>query len=93
MVASGLRTSRIFRSFVLTVAVFSLLLWIYIVLRIVVNDVDPPSPFLPNLPFSVIDVGAASFALSALATFVYLWLWGRFDRGATAAPYPEQRSP
>ncbi len=76
-----LRNSRFLRAFLLTVGVFSFLTWIYVLLRVIVNHVDPPSSFLNSFPsISVSLVGVSAFGLSALCMFVYLWLWGRFDR-------------
>src|SRR5213594_4329594 len=81
MVVHLLRSSRFFRSLVLTTWVFSVLLWLYIVARIIVNQVDVHMPFVdsvPSLSFSA--MGAFAFGLSFLSMFIYLWLWGRFDR-------------
>lgn len=94
MAFSLLRGSRFFRSLVLTVGVFSFLLWLYIVMRIVFNDVDVNTPFVdsvPSISFSIL--GAFSFGLCALATFVYLWLWGRFNRSTEGRQRPDERTP
>lgn len=66
----------------MTTGVFSFLLWLYIVMRIVFDDVNVLSPFIsrvPSLSFWVL--GAISFVVSFLCTVVYLWLWGRSGRG------------
>src|SRR6058998_2415218 len=71
-----LRSSRFFRSLVLTTWVFSVLLWLYIVARIIVNQVDVHMPFVdsvPSLSFSA--MGAFAFGLSFLSMFIYLWPW------------------
>jgi len=81
MVGPHLRSSRFFRSLVLTTCVFSVLMWLYIAARIMVNQVDAHMPFVdsvPSLSFSA--VGAFAFGMSSLSMFIYLWLWGRFDR-------------
>lgn len=81
MAVSLVRSSRFLRSLVLTVWVFSLLLWLYIVVRIVVNGVDVHTAFVDSIPgVSFSAVGVFSFGLSFLGMFTYLWIWGRFDR-------------
>lgn len=86
MAVPSLRSSRFFRALVLTVAAFSFLLWLHTTLRVIVNGVDPPEPFVPGLrSVSFLAVGVLSFGVSFLSTFVYLWLWGRF-RGMPAVP-------
>ncbi len=72
------RGSRFFRALVLTVALFSFLLWLYIVLRIVFNRVSMAADFIYGVHVSFWVMGAGAFVVSFLATFVYLWLWGRF---------------
>lgn len=94
MVVPFFRQSRLFQSLVLTTGVFSFLLWFYIVVRVVVNHVDPPTPFVnsvPSLSFSAL--GAFAFGLSFLSTFVYLWLWGRFGRNPMIPPSSSERGP
>lgn len=94
MVVPFLRKSQLLRSLVLTVFVFSFLLWLYIVLRVVINHVDPPSSFLNSFPsVSVSAVGAFAFGLSALCMFVYLWLWGWFRRDTPIQGTPRERAP
>ncbi len=94
MVAPVLRRSRFLRSLVLTTFLFSFLLWLYVVLRIVVNGVDVHWPFVDSVPsISVSAVGAFSFGLSFLTLFVYLWLWGRSPRGGAIPSTSEARGP
>ncbi len=94
MAVSLVRSSRFLRSLVLTVWVFSLLLWLYIVVRIIVNGVDVHSPFVDSIPgMSFSATAAFSFVLSFLSMFTYLWLWGRFDRMRPMQFGSEQREP
>lgn len=87
-----LQNNRFLRALVLTTAIFSFLAWLYIVLRVVINGIDPPMSFLNSFPsISFSDVGAFTFGLSALSTFVYLWLWGRFGGPRMAPPPPPER--
>jgi hypothetical protein len=77
------RNSRLVRSVVLTTGVFSFLLWLYIVARIVVNGVDVNKPFVTRVPgISFAALGAISFGVSFVAMLLYVWLWGRFGRGS-----------
>lgn len=70
-----------FRSLVLTSWVSSLLLWLYIVVRIVVNGVDVHWPFVDSIQYiSVSEMGAFAFGLFSLSMFIYLAVWGNFDK-------------
>ncbi|TLZ56996.1 MAG: hypothetical protein E6K17_03445 [Methanobacteriota archaeon] len=81
MVVPLLRSSRFFRSLVLTTWFFSVLLWLYVIARIIVNQVDVHMPFVDSVPsVSFSAMGAIAFGLSFTSMFIYLWLWGRFDR-------------
>ncbi len=94
MVISWVRGSRFLRALVLTTGVFSFLLWLYIVLRVVFNGANLFAPFIYSIPSIRIWVlGAVSFALCFLCTFVYLWLWGRFDRLSVLLPRYQGRAP
>ncbi len=82
MVLVVLRSSRALRAFVLTTWAASLLAWPYITFRIIVDGIDPPDPFLPGVSgLSFIRAGAIAFGAFCVSMFLYLWLWGRFDRG------------
>jgi hypothetical protein len=73
---------------------FSFLLWLYIVLRVVFNHVDVMPPFIyriPSLSFWVL--GAWSLAMGFACTFVYLWLWGPFGRSSGFPGSYEYREP
>ena len=94
MVVPFLQRSRFLRALVLTTGVFSFLLWLYIVLRIVVNNIDPPEPFLPGMRSpSFLTVGAFAFGLSFLSLLAYLWLWGKFDRASGIPRSTEEHQP
>jgi hypothetical protein len=84
MVAPLLRNSAFLRAFVLTTGVFSFLLWLYIVLRIVFNRVSVMAPFIDRVPsISYWVLGAFSFVVSSVCMFLYLWLWSGFGRSRT----------
>ena len=88
------RSSPFFRALVLTTGVFSFLLWLYTSMRVIVNGIDPPEPFLPGVRgLSFLAVGVFSFAMSFLCTLVYTWLWGRFARAAMVPPGWQDRRP
>jgi uncharacterized membrane-anchored protein len=75
-----LQRSRFLRAFVLTIALFSFLLWFYVVLRVVVNGAFPPGAFVNRVPsLSFVTVGAVAFGVCFVSTLVYLWLWGWLD--------------
>lgn len=94
MVLPSLRASRPLRAAVLTTWAASLLAWVYITLRIVLNGIDPPEPFLPGVRFlSFLTAGAIAFLLFCVSMFAYLWLWGRFGDGPSGARNPHEREP
>lgn len=93
MVIPFFRANRFFRALVLTVGIFSFLLWLYIILRIVFNHVSMGADFIYGVRISFWVLGAISFVVSFLCTFVYLWLWFRFDRFSPFAPGYQQRGP
>ena len=94
MFVAFLRGSRFLRALTLTTAVFSFLLWLYIVLRIVFNHVNVRSPFISSIPsLSFWVLGGLAFALSFGATLVYLWLWGRFRAPPMVWSSYEERGP
>lgn len=94
MVIPFVRANRFFRAFVLTVAVFSFLLWFYIILRIVFNRVSLSAPFIVGIPgVTFVGLGAFSFGVSFVFTFLYLWIWARFDRTPVYPPWYQQRGP
>jgi hypothetical protein len=63
---------------------FSFLLWLYIVLRIVFNRVSVMAPFIDRVPsISYWVLGAFSFVVSSVCMFLYLWLWSGFGRSRT----------
>ena len=68
------------RALVLTTGVFSFLLWLYIILRIVFNHVNVMSAFIDRIPISFWVLGAFSFVVSFLCMLVYVWFWGRSVR-------------
>jgi hypothetical protein len=57
-----------------------MLLWLYIVVRIVINEVNVHTPFIDSIRFiSIWEMGAFAFGLGFLSMFLYLALWGKFD--------------
>jgi hypothetical protein len=87
------RSSRFFRALVLTTGVFSFLLWLYTTLRVLVNGINPPDPFVPGLRISFLSVGVLSFGVCFLSTFLYLWLWGRFRGMSLGRSRPPWQQP
>lgn len=68
--------SRFFRAFLLVTWLYSLLLWLYVAVRIITYDYIVFDPFVYALPWlSFGTVGAVSFIFSALSLLIYLTLW------------------
>ncbi|HYM40382.1 MAG TPA: hypothetical protein VEY12_09645 [Thermoplasmata archaeon] len=94
MVVPLFRESRLLRAAVLTTWAASLMAWIYVVLRIVLNGINPPDPFLPGVRgLSFVGAGAISFGLFCVSMFLYLWLWGRFGGTPPMPGSPYGRGP
>lgn len=71
-------TSRFFRALVFSTWLYSLILWLYIVARIVVNGVDVHWPFVDSIQsISISEMGIAMFLLSFICMVIYFWLWGK----------------
>ena len=67
-----------FRSLVLTTWIYSTLLWLYILVRIIVSGVDVHYPFVDSIQFiSISATGVFAFGLSFLSMFLYLAIWGK----------------
>ena len=65
------------KALILSVWLYSLLLWFYIVLRIVFNNVPMFNRFIGSLPFlTFYSLGVISFALSFVSLTIYLTVWG-----------------
>jgi hypothetical protein len=76
--------SRALRALFLAIWAYSMLAWLYIVLRIVVSKVEMSAPFIDAYPWiSIWQTGAVTFVISFVAMFVYLAVWWR----------PEKREP
>jgi hypothetical protein len=68
---------RVTKALVFTTWLYSLLLWLYLVARIILNKVNVFANviyFVPYLSFWIL--GAISFTLSFTCLFVYLAVWG-----------------
>ena len=75
---------RIPRALLLTTWLYSLLLWLYIVVRITVDRVDLLDPFIDAVPsLSFLRLGLISFVLSFICLFIYLAIWGVPGEGKT----------
>jgi sterol desaturase/sphingolipid hydroxylase (fatty acid hydroxylase superfamily) len=68
------------RSLVLTAGIFSMLVWLYVVARAIINGANLNTPFIDSIPSILIwQVGVIAFILAFFCTFVYLALWYDFD--------------
>ncbi len=69
--------SGFFRALIGTTWLFSSLLWLYIMLRIVFDGVDVHYPFIDRFPsISITMVGVGTFGLAFICMLTYLTLWG-----------------
>ena len=68
------------RAIILSFWLYSLLFWLYIVARIIINRVNPASRFIPLVPFfTFMNLGVSTFILSFVCLIVYLSVWGFRD--------------
>ncbi len=69
----GGQNIKIKKALFLTLWVHSLLVWLYVVSRIIVNHVPLNSPFIDAIPFLTFTVlGIIAFVLSMIFMFMYL---------------------
>jgi hypothetical protein len=70
--------SRFLRALVFSTWIYSLMLWLYIVARIVISGVDVHWPFVDSIQFiSISEMGIFTFGLSFLSMIVYFTYWGK----------------
>ena len=70
------------RAITVSTWLYSLLFWLYVVVRITINRVNPTSRFIPSVPFfTFINIGILTFVLSFICLIVYLSIWGFKDEG------------
>jgi len=70
--------TKFWRALTLSVCLYSLLLWFYVVLRIVFSHVNLYSRFIDFVPFfNFLNLGILSFLLSFAACVIYLTFWER----------------
>ena len=68
---------RVHRAIILSTWFYSLLFWLYVVVRIIVNRIDPNDLFSLSVPYiTFFVVGALTFTLSFICLVVYLAKWG-----------------
>lgn len=68
---------KIYKALVLTTWFYSLLLWLYIVLRITINRVNIFDRFIYSIPYlTFFSLGVISFIVSFVSLFVYVAIWG-----------------
>ena len=66
---------KVVKAFLLTTWLYSLLLWFYIVLRIIVSRVNMTHLFIDSVPYlTFANLGMISFILSFVSLFAYLVL-------------------
>ncbi len=71
------RLSNFLRALLLVSWLYSLLIWLYVAVRIITNDHIVFDPFIYDVPgISFGMMGAGSFIFSALCLLIYLTVWG-----------------
>lgn len=75
--------TRVLRSLVLTTGIYSLIMCLYIVARVTIDQVDASTPFIYTVPYITIkDLALGSFLASVICIVLYLSLWGRLRTNA-----------
>ncbi len=70
--------SRFLRALFFCTWLYSLMLWLYIVARVVISGVDVHYPFVDSIPsISISEMGVASFLLSFVCLVIYMTFWGK----------------
>jgi hypothetical protein len=60
------------RALSLTSWIYTTLIWLYCVTRIVVNEIDPNDPFIIGIPITFLELSIIMFLISATSCYVYL---------------------
>jgi hypothetical protein len=58
----------------LTFWVYSTLIWLYCVARIIINNVEPWDLFINGIPITFWELGSVAFLVSAVCFYAYLYL-------------------
>jgi hypothetical protein len=70
--------SRFLKALFFSTWLYSLMLWLYIVARVVISGVDVHYPFVDSIQsISISEMGAASFLLSFVCLVIYMTFWGK----------------
>ena len=68
---------RFWKVLTLSVCLYSLLFWLYLVLRIIINHINPFDRFIGFVPFfTFFNLGIFTFLLSFVSCVIYLTYWG-----------------
>lgn len=74
------RLGYFLKGLVLATWLYSLLLWVYIVMRIVFSNVHMSSVFIDGIPnITFLNLGIFSFCLSFASLIIFVTFWGRRD--------------
>ena len=60
------------RALFLTSWIYTTLVWLYCVARIIINEIDPGDPFIIGIPITFWELGIVAFVISAISCFFYL---------------------
>jgi hypothetical protein len=71
-------TTRFLRALVFCTWIYSFILWLYIVARIIISGVDVHWPFVDSIQsISISEMGIITFGLSFLSMAIYFTYWGK----------------
>jgi hypothetical protein len=82
-----IRESRLLRALLLTGWLYGLLLWLYIIMRILGEDILLFMSFIDFIPWLLYwQLGALSFLFSAACMLTYLYYWGFSSAASKGRP-------
>lgn len=70
----GLDKTKIIRPTLLTIAVYTFLLWAYVALRIITQPSIEADAFIDGIPICIWHTGVLAFIMSAVSAWAYLIL-------------------
>jgi hypothetical protein len=63
---------RPIKAILLTIWIYSTLVWLYCVARITINNIEPLDPFIIGIPIAFWHLGLIAFLVSAICCYGFL---------------------
>ena len=60
------------KALLLTLWIYTALIWLYCVARIIINDIDPHDLFIIEIPISFLELSLVAFLVSAISCYAFL---------------------